>query len=121
MKRYRFKLLANPSGMYKHPEGEWVRYDDVNRRHGWDRWIIPRGYWRESTKSYRAFCNDCKHLGCQWADGYGCGEATYLCHHPANTRDTWHKPNTKYALAPQELNRNNDCKYFEDKKSKGGD
>jgi len=63
----------------------------------------------------KVFCKDCKHLGYSFSHGYGCGEATYLCHHPLNKGDSWLKPDRKFISTPQERNKNNDCGDYEEK------
>ena len=106
--------------MQEDPNGEWVRFDDAMA----DRLRMENAYEamrefdefiKEHNKAAKVFCRECKYLGATWSDGHGCGEGTYMCRSPLNIKDTWFKPNDNLARTPQELNKNNDCKYFERK------
>ena len=69
------------------------------------------------TTPPKVFCKECEYLDFGNRVSILCSSisADYLCEHPLNTKDTWHEPNVKYGLKPQERNKNNDCPLFERK------
>jgi len=59
----------------------------------------------KQSNSSKVYCVYCKH----------CHDplARPVCKHPDNIGETWHSPQMKCKQLPQELNANNDCKWFE--------
>ena len=142
MKRYTIqeKYVYPPYIMTEQKDGEWVRWEDVayvaedlttaskeeqcggcydiNCFDCSKTWPILERFKEPTTPPTdppKVFCKQCIHLGCSWSHGHGNGEGMYYCTSPSNEQDTWYAPSVQYTRTPQELNRNNDCKYFEKK------
>jgi hypothetical protein len=55
----------------------------------------------------KIFCYTCKHLHLDaWNE--------YRCSSPKNKKDIWLQPNFEWAERPENINKNNDCSWFEE-------
>ena len=61
-------------------------------------------YGKNSTTE-KIFCMNCQHL-----------RLSQECHSPHNCTDNWQMPGGNQDKKPEDLNRNNDCKWYEEKK-----
>jgi len=128
MKRY--ELLDSMGLMVENPEGEWVKWEDVEPfipsfardLINPDNYYVPYGNAEKPIAPPKVFCKECEYLetyhpptisrNAPWNSGE-CGE--HMCSSPQNISDSWYEPCEKYALSPQERNKHNDCSLFKRK------
>jgi hypothetical protein len=67
----------------------------------------------------KVYCKDCKYLRIDigYTTEYGPWEKM-LCTHPDNvkTKETWYIQKIKHKKSPKRINKNNDCKWHEERK-----
>lgn len=67
----------------------------------------------------KVYCGECKWFAHQfrWVSSWGPDEefGPELCEHPGNLRDTHLERDGERISAPEKINANNDCKWFEPK------
>lgn len=63
--------------------------------------------------SEKVYCFDCKHLK---SENRFKETALHNCRHPENVsvKSSWLYAKTKYQVSPKKINKNNDCKWFEE-------
>lgn len=64
---------------------------------------------KEETMKKKVFCQNCKHYH-KRGILKGLDE---MCSTPSNLRDTYYAPNDESVQMPAQLNKENDCKFFE--------
>ena len=71
--------------------------------------------YRDTIDTPKVYCISCKHF--IYTDSFGGIERVYKCNHPSNKiiESTWLREQEQLKNPPSELNKNNDCKNYEEK------